>query len=315
MITKFPTYYKDFKCVAGDCVDTCCAGWQVVVDSDTANFYNNLNNHFGNEICKVMYTDQDGDVVFKNINNRCPFLNKDNLCDIYINVGEEHLCRTCTMFPRFVATFGGSREMGLSLSCPVANYLILNDNHLDFLTEFDDEMPDINNLDADRFIYLKTLRDKLLDFIKSNASLKSKLSVLVDVAFRLQDNNREEVGYNSNLEINFDFNVFKNLEYLTVQSRELITNLNFNLELNLTSQYNNLLFYYVYRYMLKSIYDDDTPESLLFAVFSIVAIANIEASGNSLSYASRVYSKEVEHSESNLNSIKEYLSTLKYPRC
>ena len=22
-----PDYYKDFRCIAGDCTDTCCAGW------------------------------------------------------------------------------------------------------------------------------------------------------------------------------------------------------------------------------------------------------------------------------------------------
>ena len=27
-----PDYYKDFSCIAGACPDTCCAGWQIMID-------------------------------------------------------------------------------------------------------------------------------------------------------------------------------------------------------------------------------------------------------------------------------------------
>ena len=27
-----PDYYKEFSCIAGACPDTCCAGWQIVID-------------------------------------------------------------------------------------------------------------------------------------------------------------------------------------------------------------------------------------------------------------------------------------------
>ena len=31
----FPNYYKEFSCIAGACPDTCCAGWQIVIDEKT----------------------------------------------------------------------------------------------------------------------------------------------------------------------------------------------------------------------------------------------------------------------------------------
>ena len=34
-----PDYYKEFKCIAGACEDTCCAGWQVDVDEDSFAYY------------------------------------------------------------------------------------------------------------------------------------------------------------------------------------------------------------------------------------------------------------------------------------
>ena len=35
----FPNYYKEFSCIAGSCPDTCCAGWQIVIDNKTLKKY------------------------------------------------------------------------------------------------------------------------------------------------------------------------------------------------------------------------------------------------------------------------------------
>ena len=37
-----PTYYKDFKCIAGACPDSCCQGWEVDADSDSLKYYASL---------------------------------------------------------------------------------------------------------------------------------------------------------------------------------------------------------------------------------------------------------------------------------
>ncbi len=29
-----PHYYEQFSCIAGVCPDTCCAGWQIVIDEE-----------------------------------------------------------------------------------------------------------------------------------------------------------------------------------------------------------------------------------------------------------------------------------------
>ena len=34
-----PTYYDEFKCIADKCPDTCCAGWQIVIDEETLDKY------------------------------------------------------------------------------------------------------------------------------------------------------------------------------------------------------------------------------------------------------------------------------------
>ena len=37
MLYVFPDYYKRFTCLADACDDTCCAGWQIVVDEKSLN--------------------------------------------------------------------------------------------------------------------------------------------------------------------------------------------------------------------------------------------------------------------------------------
>ena len=32
MQITFPSYYKKFSCIADACPDTCCAGWQIMID-------------------------------------------------------------------------------------------------------------------------------------------------------------------------------------------------------------------------------------------------------------------------------------------
>ena len=38
MKIRTPEYYKDFKCIAGACTDTCCAGWDVDVDEKSYDY-------------------------------------------------------------------------------------------------------------------------------------------------------------------------------------------------------------------------------------------------------------------------------------
>lgn len=37
-----PHYYKKFRCIAGECPDTCCAGWQIQIDPASLRKYKKL---------------------------------------------------------------------------------------------------------------------------------------------------------------------------------------------------------------------------------------------------------------------------------
>ena len=48
-------------------------------------------------------------------NGICPFFNSNKLCDIYIDIGEEHMCDICKNHPRFYEWFGDLKEGGMGL--------------------------------------------------------------------------------------------------------------------------------------------------------------------------------------------------------
>ena len=123
MINVYPDYYTEFKCINKACKHNCCIGWEIDIDKDTAMKYKEFPGEFGK---KLNANISDSPARFKNLpNGRCPFLNKDNLCDIIINIDEEHLCEICKAHPRFINELPDRTEYGIGLSCEEAARIIL----------------------------------------------------------------------------------------------------------------------------------------------------------------------------------------------
>ncbi|MDT9334147.1 flagellin lysine-N-methylase [Clostridium perfringens] len=124
MKVRVPNYFNEFKCIASECEDTCCAGWEIVIDDETHKRYEKVEGEFG-EILRSKIVKSDGENIFLLNNGNCSFLNEKKMCEIYINIGEDHLCYTCQQFPRYTEEFLDLKEVGLSLSCPEAARIIL----------------------------------------------------------------------------------------------------------------------------------------------------------------------------------------------
>lgn len=128
---RYPAYYEQFSCIADRCEDTCCAGWEIDIDDESYAFYMSVEGAFGEELRRQIkeYEREDEDVyeshgfVLKE-GRRCPFLDDNNLCVIYRELGEGALCDVCTDTPRNYLEYGGDREMALSASCAEVGRLI-----------------------------------------------------------------------------------------------------------------------------------------------------------------------------------------------
>lgn len=143
-----PSFFDQFKCIGSACTDTCCAGWEIEVDETTAQEYLAEKGAFGDRLRREIGSEP-GEYFFKLKNNRCPFLNKENLCDIFINLGEDRLCDICREHPRFYNWFGDYTEVGLGLCCEEAERLLFsNSKPLTFVEEVtQDEEQDYSDED------------------------------------------------------------------------------------------------------------------------------------------------------------------------
>ena len=99
MYYRKPQYYDNFTCIADRCPATCCAGWQIVIDEKSLEKYNHVQGEFGIRLQKSIDWEEG---VFHQYNRRCAFLNKENLCDLYRELGAEGLCDTCRLYPRHI---------------------------------------------------------------------------------------------------------------------------------------------------------------------------------------------------------------------
>ena len=126
-----PDYYDKFRCTASDCPDSCCAGWKICIDKKSLEKYRNVEGAFGSRLRNSV--DWDGS-YFHQYEGRCEFLDEEGLCDLQREAGEEMLCLTCRRYPRHVEAFENRREYSLSLSCPEAARMILeNPGKTEFL--------------------------------------------------------------------------------------------------------------------------------------------------------------------------------------
>lgn len=124
MLYTVPDYYKEFSCIADRCEDTCCAGWQIVVDKNSLAKYRRTRGPYLKTIMKNVNWLQG--TFRQDKEKRCAFLNEDNLCDMYIHLGSASLCRTCRLYPRHIEEFEGVREISLSVSCPEVARILMN---------------------------------------------------------------------------------------------------------------------------------------------------------------------------------------------
>lgn len=189
MKIRVPKYFKDFKCIASECEDTCCAGWGIVIDDETYKKYQKVEGDFGDRLRSEIVHDG-GENIFILKGNDCPFLNENKLCDIYNEVGEDALCYTCKQYPRYMEEFGGLREIGISLSCPEAARIILrNEEKAIFeLSENEEEVNSYNDINAKLYIELMQCRQIVLSILQNrNIDLNIRAAIVLLFVKEIQD--------------------------------------------------------------------------------------------------------------------------------
>ena len=194
MLITIPDYYQDFECIADKCEDTCCAGWQIVIDKKTLKKYTKIKGDFRKRMFKSVDWFQG---TFKqDKDKRCAFLNEKNLCDLYLSQGEEGFCKTCREYPRHTEEFEGVREITLSISCPEVARILMNRmepvSFLSYEREGEEEFEDF-----DPFFYsiLEDARKEMIAILQNrDLTITDRILLILGMAHDMQGRmNRQEM--------------------------------------------------------------------------------------------------------------------------
>lgn len=182
----YPDYYNEFTCVAGECIDTCCSGWQIVIDEKSIEKYKKVEGPFRNRLMNCINFEEG---VFEQCGPKCAFLNEENLCDLYTELGEGALCDTCTNYPRHIEEYEGLNEVHLSLSCPEACRIILSkkDKVTYEYKETEEVAEEYEEFDFLFHSKLEDTRDFLCQILQNRKlSIKQRMAIILVFAHDMQ---------------------------------------------------------------------------------------------------------------------------------
>ena len=120
-----PDFYECFRCRASACRHSCCRGWEIDIDENTLELYQNLNGEWREKMDAAIVCDESGAHFRLTEDERCPFLQQDGLCELIRSFGEDALCDICALHPRFYEVVGSYELAGLGLSCEAVCDLLL----------------------------------------------------------------------------------------------------------------------------------------------------------------------------------------------
>ncbi len=265
MITYWPSYYRDFKCKAGECHHTCCAGWVIGIDE-----------------CSLKRFEKDPDVKSKisdgcfvlREDGRCPFLRDDDLCELIVKNGEEYLCDICREHPRFYNDCEDHIEAGVGMVCEMAAELILG-------AEYGFE---------------------LLGEDGSKITLPSDVTAILDKSIPLTETlARLSGGRRANTKLRAE--IFAEMEVMDPKWLELLMGVigdpakpeEEDAEINGSIKYRNFAAYLLYRY----------NGAGRFAAEATYLLSDLVMNGYKIEDAARMFSGEVEYSDINIDEALE----------
>ncbi len=316
-----PSYFHKFNCIADKCPDTCCVGWEVDIDKETTEKYSTLSGELGRKIKKYLTRDELGSSFFTLCDgDRCPFLNGCGLCEIQGEMGEDFLSKTCTLFPRFFDDFGSLRETGLGFGCPEAARIILSDEEgfsLKLHEEFETEEEDVDEeflrdlLDLRKEIFT-LLEDKKNTFKKK---IEDVLSLARDFQRSIDGDDFTDEAQNRSF---YDcLTILEKMELISNSRKEFVQvlkekALSKDPSVIYSSDFDKLMKYYIFRYLLKAVYDYDVLTKVKYGVFASIIIIRIYSCFENPDFDTRVkimysFSKEVEYSDNNMDLLDEMM--------
>ncbi|WP_312281480.1 flagellin lysine-N-methylase [Oscillibacter sp.] len=320
MQLRAPDYLKQFQCLAGACPHSCCQGWEVVVDEASAAFYRTLPGSLGERLRAALQTEDGEDYFALTDTSRCPFWDMDGLCAIHRALGPERTGEVCRSHPRFIEDYGPLRETSLVASCPeVCRLLLSSHTPLTFPeTETDEEEEEPDPwLDP-----LLAVRKKLLEILqapprKIDFRLAELLALAVEGQILLDEDEAPLLpelcqvwtapapGSQMAGEGIFPrvWEALSGLEILGDDWRALLRRSREAVPGGVPEALlERIVAYFLFRYTLKAVNDGDLLGRVQFALLGALVVERA-ASLLPLGEALRIYCREIEHNEDNIDAL------------
>lgn len=270
-----PSFFQDFRCYADKCMDTCCQGFSIPLDTQSLTALYKFAELYMPDAVKHIQNTSKG-VFIKFQNSTCPFL-KHNLCMIHSVGGERYLSYICRKYPRTTVNLGDRMvKHSLFLSCEaVVKTVICWENPINELWI---------NAEGD---------NKSNSFlIKQNTFLIQSVSKHFEISFKKKLISRQllfQMDITDKSIIEFIPNEIPVSTNLTVQETK------------------NLLAYYIWHYFNgnNEAYVQDVSSFMITLID--VCISNCRRSSEKAMVIHKL-SKEIEHSDSNMAMLPGFLS-------
>ncbi len=290
MKTVVPDYYGEFKCIADKCKHSCCIGWEIDIDSESYDKYMSADGEMGERLRKNIIIESGTPHFVLGENERCPFLNNKNLCDLYTALGEESLCQICTDHPRFRNFFDDRIEMGIGLCCEEAGRLILGRKQK--------SKTESGNSDFLRF------RQNIFDVLQNR---EKPIDKRIEEMLSVCDITLPQISYEKWAR------VYMSLERMDEEWTRRLDKLAQTEEKEISPEweiaFEQLIVYFIFRHLSGGLDDGRIAERAAFAALG-VHIINGMFGGESIEELieiARLYSSEIEYCEDNIENLLSLL--------
>lgn len=287
-----PDYYGNFRCLMGDCKHSCCIGWEIDVDEDTAEIYKNIPGDFGEKLRKNIDFGDECNSFRLCENGSCPFLNEKGLCEIIINLGEGALSQVCDDHPRFRNFFESRTEIGLGICCEAVAKLVLEKESKTDITEIGEDAEPEFFSEEEKEIF--SLREKLFRIFQNRSK---PVFERISEAFSFFGTSLPEKSLGDWAKI------FLRLERLDEKWTEVLEYIKNNPappEIKNEISAEQLLCYFTFRH-----FTNFEPEDAIRFIVLAFYMTEKAAEQTGIFEAARLFSSEIEYSDENIEKIIE----------
>lgn len=282
MLSIFPKFYKNFLCKADKCKHSCCKGWEIDIDEETAGKYLAMTGELGAEIRQNIGKNEDSYFFKLTEDERCPFLQKNGLCKIILNIGEENICEICTMHPRFFTMLDDVELCGVGLSCEKTCELLLGDEK-DLVFYIEDTEEEVSFSEVLSVIGLN-LPNEMQEFsLAVNAENINKVLEIMAKTEPIDENWSKELS------------IMQDMDNVELKAKEYLENSDKNI-------LNKIYKYILYR-QLERLVDIDIEALINYAQYSILFIILHTMISKELGESVRRWSEQIEYDTDNVDLI------------